>query len=199
MLFKGLEEKDARAIKQKLGDYVSHKVVHPRGRELESVDTLNALDRRLLAEEWFWQTEDWFSMWLINIIRGYYKDIDEFLNEAALFIDDRIPRAYMKHYEQNHDQGPAWYNPATDRDGKLPYGLVHCLKQTSTHYHKALEEPATKSQLWFLGNLAKKNKCDFLPVYITKSAADRCIKYFLGEGNEPDETIFQKHFKKKIT
>lgn len=131
-MFSRLGHTDRRKISQRLGDYVSHRIVAPKWGEPRPVAELNALDRHELAREWY-KTQlgnKWDIDWITSVLNRYYGDLDLLIEDIAAYIDDRIPRAYMKHYERNADAGPASYSiKPSAMSGSLPHGLRYCYRR----------------------------------------------------------------------
>lgn len=188
-------------IKRYIGAFVSHKVIRD-GKA--TVEELNELDRWDLANEWYY-FETGLSPWKIQrfgktIDRFYGGDLDAFLREVAVFIDDRIPRSFLKYHDKNHDKQPACYTVKPDEKGKLPFGLIYHYKENYTGAGSekkiSYNERATDKQIRYLENMAwRKNHYFYKDKGITKKEASACIDYFLNMDYQVEPDCFAKFFK----
>ena len=188
------------ALKRYIGDYVSNYIVTDwRRKYFATVEELNEMDREQLARKWYKdETEDspWKKRRFDEIIRRHFADNDHFFDEVARYIDDRIPRAYMKYH--NPDQAasaaaPARYVIKPDADGKLPFGLIYHYPTNNVSF-----VGATPKQIRYLVDLAAKNNHIFFSEGITKDEARACIDYYLNMDYKVEPECFSKHFKKSI-
>lgn len=205
MPFERFEEADReenRQIKRYIGTFVSRKVVKD-GKA--TVAELNQADRWELANKWY-DCETKLSPWKVQrfgktIDRFYNGSLDAFLREVAVFIDERIPKSFLKHQEKNHDRSPATYAVTPVSDGTLPFGLVYQFKENyPRNGHKqqrgAGGDQATEKQIRYLENLAwKKNHYFHKDKEISKKEASECIDYFLNMGYEEEPDCFKRFFK----
>lgn len=188
MAFERLSDEESLVFKRYIGTYVSRDIVKS-GKA--SVDDLNRLDRVVLAKQWYaYETKSiWIKKRFETIFNSnLYYSFDDFIHDVALFIDERIPRAYIKHYERNKKCGPANIVIKYNEDGTLPHGLIF-------HYEENYESKATSKQVKFLNDLAIKNSCYFFRYHdILKKEAHVCIDYFLNQDTKPEPKCFSKFF-----
>ncbi|MCF8021053.1 MAG: hypothetical protein K9L62_16880 [Vallitaleaceae bacterium] len=98
----------------KLGKFVSHEVVSyfDGQRHYRTINELNQYDRLKLANQFY------------SRLHESYKDTGwnekKLLMDIAISIDDKIPKAYMKHFYKLHDHGPS--NLIIDGES---YGFVY--------------------------------------------------------------------------
>lgn len=94
-----------RSFKQKLGNYISHKIISyydkEKGRIFRTPEELNKMDRMKLAIE-FYESDDCYIEGGID--SSYMKD------DIAEYIDYMIPKAYAKWYLKEHDKSPSQMN-----------------------------------------------------------------------------------------
>ena len=174
-MFDRLDKEDSRALKQYIGNFVSHKVVN-NGKA--TVEELNGMSRIKLAREWL-EYQSHFSEWaerrFAGIVDLYYGEYANFYDDVALFIDECIPKAFLKYHGGDNDKSPAQQKIVCDENGKLPFGLVY-------HFSENLPaeiQDATEKQL----------------KYLEKLACSECIDYFLNMDYKLEPKCFLKHFK----
>ena len=187
-----LNHDDSMAIKRYLGEYVSHDVVRDWRRQyLFTVEELNSMDRKELAITWYnsdvWKKKRWDAL----VFSFYGGDIGAFLDDVARYIDDRIPRAYLKYHVKG--ESPSRASVKCDKDGNPTTGLIY-------HYPENKNPPtyvigATDRQINYLMALATKNGFHLCSEGITKDEASECISYVLNMKSKPKPTCFQKYFK----
>lgn len=191
-MFDRLPKEDSRALKQYIGNFVSHVVVN-NGKA--APEELNTLSREILAREWY-HYETKHSVWKerrFTSLMDYYDTDEDFYEDVARYIDDRIPRAYLKHHGGDGGKAPDSQKVTVDENGNLPFGLVYHYpnKITDANY----EEEITPRQLKYLEALAWKNNHYFYPEGMTKKEASECIDYFLNMDFKMEPECFKKHFK----
>ena len=191
-----INKEDQRFIKQRLGNYVAHKVVR-RNQVLCSVDELNGLDRRELARTWFEQETYWYKTEYNRIIENYFEGFWWFIEAVAIYIDSRIPGTYIK-YKENLNPGVDSIKVPFDTDFILPYGLKYWYSENLTSHAPSSMIGATSPQLRYLHSLACKNNYSFFDEDITKDQASKCIDYFLNMDFQKEPKYFSQHFRKDI-
>ena len=190
--FDRLSRDDSIAIKRYIGEYVSHDVVRDWKKQyLYSVEELNEMDRKSLAITWYnsdiWKKKRWDVL-----ISSFYKgDVEAFLDEAARYIDDRIPRAYLKYHAKGDT--PSVNSVECNKDGNPTTGLIY-------HYPENKNAPvfvigATDRQISYLMDLAAKKGLQLCSEGMAKDEASECIGYFLSTNTKPEPACFQKYFK----
>ena len=196
--FDRLTRDDSMALKRYLGNFVSHDVVQNwRKQYFFTIEELNAMDRKDLARKWY--EEDTRSVWKLRrweeIISSFYHgDKEAFLNEVARYIDDRIPRAYLKYHGDGDT--PAGNHVKCDENGNPVTGLIYHYQDNKSP--QQYSPGATQKQINFLVDLASKKGFTLWPDGITKDEASTCIDYFLNMNSRPEPVCFQKYFKPRI-
>lgn len=190
--FNRLNYDDSMAIKRYLGEYVSHDVVSDRTRQyLFTVEELNAMDRKELAVTWYnsdaWKKKRWDAL----ISSFYGGDMNTFLDEVARYIDDRIPRAYLKYHTKG--DAPALISVECNMEGNPTTGLIYHFPENKNPQTFLLG--ATDRQISYLIDLATKRGLQFCSEGISKNEASECIDFFLNMAINPEPTCFQKYFK----
>jgi len=190
--FNCLNRDDSMAIKRYLGEYVSHDVVRDWRRQyFFTVEELNAMDRKELATTWYnsdvWKKKRWDAL----ISSFYGGNMEAFLDEAARYIDDRIPRAYLKYHAKGDT--PSVNSVECDKDGNPASGLIYHYLENKNPQTFAIG--ATERQINYLMDLAAKNGLQLCSERMSKDEASECIGYFLNMKGKPKPACFQKCFK----
>lgn len=98
-----------------LGKYISHKVVTEyeptSGTRIKTPEEINNLDRVSLAKEFINRRSEYFNDLTIT---------EEIIYDIAKYIDKRIPQAYKKHLEKQHDLAPSKLEVVAEE-----YGLIY--------------------------------------------------------------------------
>lgn len=191
--FDRLSKDDSRALRQYIGNFVSHYVVN-NGKA--TVEELNGMDRQELARTWY-HHETNHSVWqqrrFESIVDIFYGEFADFYDDVARYIDDRIPRAYMKYHGEDPGKPPDSYTVVCDEKGNLPFGLIYHFSENMIPYDFVPE--ATPRQVKYLESLAWKNNHYFYQEGITKEEASECIDYFLNMDFKIEPKCFKKYFK----
>lgn len=201
-LFDCLTKDEQTAIRRQIGNYVSHDVVLKKDQTVATPEELNSLSRYDLARAWFnYELGRYSFMGQQKMYRMRYRYFDEedFWGDIALYIDNRIPRAYLKHAVPGSTNGaPANADLKLDDAGNLPCGLVFHFAANKEELLPAYLSAATSKQLRYLSRLAVERDFYFYKDGLTKEAANQCITYLLDMKYEIEPPCFNKHFKKTI-
>lgn len=195
MILENANSRDGIWTKQKLGDYVSQDVVwscpYFSTRILKSVEEINELDRMELSWHWwnsFVKENPYHEERVWNVISDYYGGLTEFfIDDVAVYIDMRLPQAYLKHKE-HIDAGPSQIKICADENGNLPYGIKYKYKANYNRLVKPVGAPATDKQLSYIEYLADKNGYHFNHNEMTLKEASSFITFLknIDSYSEPD-------------
>jgi len=197
-LFECLPKKDSMDLVKRIGTYVSHKIVR-KWSVLSSVEELNSLDRFELAKEWYlyetYHTAYKKPRWEY-LISHFYNQKDDFFDEVARYIDDRIPRAYAKYSAEKIDnsRGPSTIKLEYNDDGSLVSGLIYHYPP-NTQFASFFVE-ATEKQIKYLTDLSAMKNYMFYKEGISKGEASECINFFLNMDYEVEPACFNSYFRK---
>lgn len=199
MSFEYLTTEDKRWLVLRLGNFVSSLAHH------HTVEELNRLDRYDLASRtWFHSLSEWDADRVLKFING--QPIDMFMEEIAMWMDERIPKAYKKWVEHRHDTGPGGVPITCDENGNVEYGFIYHYEINLKHVQKRSSAfpkekiLATGSQKSYLEYLAKKKGFTYDPFIfenkMTMIEASSMISYFKSKmvGAKPEK--FDDYFNK---
>lgn len=204
MILENANSKNAIWIKQKIGEWLSHKIVWSQfstQRKLRTTGELNELDRMDLSCYWFEtfiEGKPYYEERAWNVIEDYYDcSYKSFKEDVAIYIDKRLPQAYLK--EKDHlDTSPSGVKIKLDEDGNLPYGLAYKYPENYLSYAPSFVAPATEKQIKYLEHLAMKNGYYFNKNGLTKEKASSFITFLLNMDSVSEPENFNVHFNKAI-
>lgn len=186
MAFDYMTYKEKHWITLKLGYYVSQLV------QKNSVSELNQLDRYELATiNWFKSLNHWDREKLENCMIG--NSWNMFFDEVAIWIDERIPRAYKKWNEEIHDKGPGGVPINCNEHGDVEYGFKYHYDcnyeqvKSGTKVFSPQNLMITVKQKFYLDALAEKNNYKRITEDILMKEASDFISYFKScmDGEKP--------------
>lgn len=201
MAFNYMTAKERHWIGLYIGNFVSHKLIK---NATVSVSEINKIDRIEAAKKWYEDESVWIQKEITKIRNINNVSMDKFISDVAVWIDERIPKAYKKWITGDHASGPASQNITIDEDGLTDYGLVYryeenLIRSRKNQQDKSIyeEKPITEKQIDYLYFLALKNNYDKVAGKgiegLTIKEASSIIDYFLDiSGEEPE--CFSKVF-----
>lgn len=199
-MFDRLNKEDKRTIRHRLGDYVAHKVIRNYG-VMKSVEEINSLNRMTLAREWYdsqVEAHRWNKEMYSRIVDTYFSGVDDFIRTLAIYIDSRIPGAYIK-YAEHLETGVDDICVPFDEDLTLPYGLKYHYSENLAKHAPATTARATQKQIMYLQHLsATRNYHSIELEQLSKQQASACIDFFLHIDVKDEPECFSRHFKKGI-
>ena len=190
--------KSVASISTTLGTFLSHKVkwVNDNG-DLLTQEEINSWDRESIAERYLYEyfcPKEYDKE--LNAIRGITNK-DKFIKEAAIKIDELIPRRYFAKYNQinkkteNPDKDCSSNDFLGKNEHKITKDLVYIYKEnekkTVFKYTPELI-PMTNKQFSYLSSLVDNRGYNLINVdNISCSKAGELINYFVGKGTEPED------------
>lgn len=197
MAFDIIRGADAFKLKMKISAYVAENITRKDGT-LCPVEILNKLNRDQLAREWYEEVTLYEYSNVEELAEDYYDTKAEFLREVAFYIDECIPREYIKHLTGDKSKDTTGFTFPLDSEGNLPYGLNFAFKYNLENARDPKPPLATLPQIRYLQSLAKDADYEFNPKGLTNEMARQCINYFLHDDVVPQPEGFEKHFSPKF-
>ena len=192
--FEYMNEREKRKIGRFLGEYVSREIIKHRKT---SIDDLNSLDRLSAANKWYEKESSYHKNEINEIIKKYDINLENFLDEVAIWIDERIPKAYKKWFYNDCDNSPASTEISKEEVENL--GLKYHFQ---CNINKEKSEPfiakITDRQLSYLTSLSCNNNFHMINKDMTLKEASEYIDYFLNIDYYEKPENFDKHFRKGL-
>lgn len=197
MSFEKLPKDRQTWFRKNLTEFIIRDVIYKDDGMLVDVEWLNAQSRWDMAEQWY-RHQVHISSWYLDhfneLIRAHYGNYEYFIQDMAIYIDSRIPKAYIKHKEHlkkalkdiRVPHGP---------DMTLPYGLKYQYSENFVPNLPPQQQDVSVKQEKYLADLAKKAGFLFIDrEYMTKKEATDCITFFLDMNGKSEPDCFGKYF-----
>lgn len=209
LLFEYMDKTERHWIGMRIGNHVSHqtiKIDEFAGKAsyggLKSIDEINTIDRKREARSWYSSEVVSKRKKIKECYEKYGVSESDFLEEVAIWIDERIPRAYKKNLLGDGDKGPAQQKILVDENGIADYGLIYHFSSNVEYMRNSQENgysnenlEATVKQINYIISLASKNGYHLLAPKISLKQAATVIDCFLNHKELP--MYFKQYLVKK--